>query len=129
MKLGERLRELRQIRGLRQNQLADQCHISNTYLCDLEKGRTLPRMDTLATIAQALNTTVPDILFDVDELGTLTPQAMAPGLVAMIEKYGPIDPKWLELLGKIEVDGKRPQTHDDWFEVYLHLKSKLETTP
>lgn len=128
MKLGERLRELRHQQGMTLVKLAEICPLSLTYLSEIERGMKRPSLEALGHIARALETTIPNIFFDVDEYGPLTAQALPPGLPEMITAYGPVPPEWLNLLCKIEIEGRRPQTATDWAEIYLHLKSKLGET-
>lgn len=55
MDIGEKIREERIKKGLKQRQLANKAGISNTYLSDIEVGRTTPSIKTLMKIAQALD--------------------------------------------------------------------------
>lgn len=61
MALGARIRELRQTRGLTQSQLGGP-ELSKSFISLLEKDRTRPSVDTLALIAQRLNTSVGTLL-------------------------------------------------------------------
>src|SRR5574340_235100 len=61
MALGARIRELRQARGLTQSQLGGP-ELSKSFISLLEKDRTRPSVDTLALIAQRLNTSVGSLL-------------------------------------------------------------------
>lgn len=54
MEIGAKIREERVKRGLSQRILAKQSGISNTYLSDIEVGRTLPSVNTLLKISKAL---------------------------------------------------------------------------
>ncbi len=47
--------------GLKQNELAEECEISSQQLCDIEKGRTKPSIQTALKLAKALG--VSDINF------------------------------------------------------------------
>ena len=46
-----RIRELRKEHGLTQKQLADKLQTTNSAVCDWERGRTQPDLETLAKIA------------------------------------------------------------------------------
>src|SRR5262249_8486806 len=59
---GERLREIRESRGLTQRQLAEICHIGINQLHRYENGKTEPSATTLALIARALNVTTDYLL-------------------------------------------------------------------
>lgn len=54
MKIGEKIKLLRLNKGIKQIELARIAGISNTYLSDIEKGRTNPSIKTLVKIAHAL---------------------------------------------------------------------------
>ena len=57
--LGERLRELREARGLTRDQLAQRARVSAIYIRKLEAGdRVSPALPTLERIAEALGATV-----------------------------------------------------------------------
>lgn len=62
MNVGERIKELRIKCGLTQKQLAEKAKISNSYLCDIEVGRTNPSLKTLEKICNALETEYVNLL-------------------------------------------------------------------
>ncbi len=64
--LGQRIAQRRRELGYKQNQLAEMAEISNNYLSNIETGRSIPSLTTLATICICLNTT-PDTFL----LGTI----------------------------------------------------------
>ena len=55
MGISGKIREERLKRNLKQYQLANKANISNTYLSDIETGRTTPSLKTLKKIAKALD--------------------------------------------------------------------------
>lgn len=55
-KLGERLNELRQERGITQQELADVFHISNSAISSYETGTRIPDVDFLLELAKFYNT-------------------------------------------------------------------------
>lgn len=55
MLVGHKIKELRQKKKLTQRQVARKAGISNTYLSDIETGRTNPSLKTLVKIADALD--------------------------------------------------------------------------
>lgn len=63
--VGSRVRELRQALGISQQDLADLAQLHATNLGKLERGRANPRLDTLARLAVALDTSIADIVRDV----------------------------------------------------------------
>jgi transcriptional regulator with XRE-family HTH domain len=54
LKIGEKIKTIRLSKGIKQIELAKMAGISNTYLSDIEKGRTNPSIKTLAKIVHAL---------------------------------------------------------------------------
>ena len=55
------IKEKRERLGISQKELAEKVGISQSFLCDIEQGRSKPSIDTAIKIAQALN--VADIKF------------------------------------------------------------------
>lgn len=129
MKLHERLKELRTERQLTLKELSERSELSVSYLSDIERGRTVPTLATLETLANALAVTVIDFLSGVDFAGEVTDASLPVGLVALRDDptYGTqITPEWIETLSKIQMRGKRPETKDDWLMLFLQLKRILE---
>jgi len=60
-RLGERVRSLRQQRGLTQERLADELHISIAYVSLIERGGRNPPYTTVASIAAALGVKTRDM--------------------------------------------------------------------
>lgn len=54
MNIGVKIRELRLKKDMKQIELAKKAGISNTYLSDIEGGRTMPSLKTLIKISEAL---------------------------------------------------------------------------
>jgi|UPI0005277C02 transcriptional regulator with XRE-family HTH domain len=52
--IGEKIKEERIKKGLKQYELAEKAGISNTYLSDLEVGRTAPSIKTLDKLSKVL---------------------------------------------------------------------------
>lgn len=58
--LGRRIKELRKIRGLSQEELSEKVDIDPKHLSRIEVGRGFPSLDTLEKIAKALNVEMKD---------------------------------------------------------------------
>ena len=128
MTLHERLKEMRRARGFTLKGLAARTGLSVSYLSDLERGRTTPPLPTLQAVAAALDITVLDLLTGVDFAGEQTDAGLPPGLADLLDdpEYQPeLTQDWVQLLGKIQLRGKRPQSKRQWLELYLHLKRVL----
>jgi transcriptional regulator with XRE-family HTH domain len=54
VRLGRRISDLREKRGLSQTQLADMAEIGRAHLSQIENGAVAARIDTLYAVAQAL---------------------------------------------------------------------------
>lgn len=52
--IGEKVRSERLNKSIKQKELAEMAGISNTYLSDIEVGRTTPSIKTLMKLAEAL---------------------------------------------------------------------------
>lgn len=57
-KIGEKIKMVRKLRKLSQKELANIVGISNSFMCDIETGRTDPSIKTLYKIAEALDTDI-----------------------------------------------------------------------
>lgn len=55
------IKEKREELGLTQKELAEKAGITQSFLCDIEQGRSKPSIDTAVKIADALN--ISDIKF------------------------------------------------------------------
>jgi XRE family transcriptional regulator, regulator of sulfur utilization len=131
MKLEERFRELRIQKELTLKDLATMTELSVSYLSDIERGRTTPSLNTLEILAQAFKLTVADLLSGVDFAGDFTGAGLPEGLRELLnssEFKDEIDKEWVTLLSRIELRGARPQSKQDWLELYLHLRRILHGT-
>lgn len=65
--IGDNIRKYRKKKNLTQKELGDIVRISNTYLSDMEIGRTNPSIKTLKRIAKGLEISYVDLLRDTEE--------------------------------------------------------------
>ena len=129
MLLGQRIRELRNIRGETLKDTSNGTNLSVSYLSDIERGRTSPSLQSLETLAKHFDISVTDLLAGVEFAGLSTDSALPPGLGDLLQdrEFGTeIDNDWIQLLQKINLRGKRPQTKHEWLELYLSLKRILD---
>lgn len=61
-KLGKRIRELRQKRGISQEAFADACGLNRVHMSDIERGEVNLSIATLKKIANNLDTTASELL-------------------------------------------------------------------
>jgi transcriptional regulator with XRE-family HTH domain len=70
--LGERIRDIRVLRRMSQEDVADRAGISShSHVSDIERGRKQPSVETLYRLARALNVHPADLLDDRDEAAVL----------------------------------------------------------
>jgi transcriptional regulator with XRE-family HTH domain len=62
VRLGRRLSELREKRGLSQTQLADMAGIGRAHLSQIENGAVAARIDTLKALSDALEISLSEFL-------------------------------------------------------------------
>lgn len=60
-KLGERIRFLRRLKGMTQEQLAEKAEVSVTFIGLTERGKNIPSVLTCAKIAEALGVSLADL--------------------------------------------------------------------
>jgi len=75
--VGQRIRELRQERGLTQDQLATLCEVSRSAVAQWETDRAGQLRGNISRIAAALATTVAYLLDGADAQGDLTGDELA----------------------------------------------------
>lgn len=128
MDISQRVRKLRAEHGHTLKSLGAKAGLSIPYLSDIEHGRANPTLNTLISLANAFDMSLLDMLRGVDMVGEESEPALAPGLAELLDdpRFGPlIDADWLALLNHIQLRGKRPQTMEQWLEIFLHLRRML----
>ena len=60
--LGNRIRRLRERNGISQEAFADNCGLHRTAVGLIERGRSIPRLDTLLVISEHLGVAVSELL-------------------------------------------------------------------
>jgi transcriptional regulator with XRE-family HTH domain len=114
MKIGEKIRTLRELKNLKQENMATALGISPTAYGNLERGETPITYDKLEQIATILQVTVQDIVTMPDEF-TINNINSTVG-VQMSSNFGPISP---EIEGyKIAIDELKAQNE--------YLKAQLD---
>ena len=67
MKIGTKLKELRILKGLTQEELADRSELSKGFISQLERNLTAPSIATLTDILQCLGTTLGEFFNETPE--------------------------------------------------------------
>lgn len=65
MTIGERIKSIRESKGMTQNTLADMIHVSPSYISRIENSSSNLSIAYVCTIADALDVTPQDILRDI----------------------------------------------------------------
>ena len=100
-KLGDRVRQLRALRGLTQAALAERASISLEWVRRIERGTTSPSSETIEALARALDVEI------TAPLGLPTDAAVDARLVVAIRGFDPAEQEWL--LGLIDQIAERPK--------------------
>lgn len=130
MTLGDRLRQLRLERGLKQSEVALACGLTAPRMSDLERDRHFPLLAHLVTLAHVYGLTVQGLLAGVDGMGgPAGPRSRPLGLQELLGNPHPDLPTpssdWVALLARIEHGGQRPRSPDDYLALFLHLRRVL----
>ncbi len=67
MNIGHKLKELRVLKGLTQEELADRCELSKGFISQLERDLTSPSIATLTDILQCLGITLGEFFNETQE--------------------------------------------------------------
>ncbi len=122
MSIGERIRTLREGEKLSLRDLGERCKISPSHLSLIERGRTQPTIERLASIARGLNVSL-ETLTSADE--SLNVVALPPGLQQVRDNASlriEIDEDWIRLLAGLSLRGRRPRTREEWIQLYLVMR-------
>ncbi|HNR79930.1 MAG TPA: helix-turn-helix transcriptional regulator [Mesotoga infera] len=63
--IGNRIKTLRQVRGISQEELAEKTSLNTKYISSIERGKANPTLDTFIKIADALKLGIPE-LFSIE---------------------------------------------------------------
>jgi len=129
MALADRIRDVRKAAGLTLDRLAADAGVSKTYLWELEndkEGAKKPSAEVLLKIANALSTTLADLL----ELPSIrvdrTKLDLSPSLREFRDRMKklatPLTEAELRDLAAMRFRGGQPRTADDWHDLYRVLK-------
>jgi transcriptional regulator with XRE-family HTH domain len=71
MIIGDRLREIRELKNLSQSDILARTGLLRSYFSRVENGRTIPAMETLEKIAHALEMHLYQVFYEGDDLPPL----------------------------------------------------------
>ena len=67
MEIGGKIKELRMLKGLTQEELADRCELSKGFISQLERDLTSPSIATLVDILKCLGTDLREFFDETEE--------------------------------------------------------------
>lgn len=131
--LASRLRKIRDDRGLSLDEVAGRAKISKTYLWELERdaaGTKKPSADVLLRIAQALSTTLAELLA-LETVGAPEgPVELPHSLIEFRDRMGDqLSSQDLQELASMKFRGSQPQTADEWHQLYFALINTARRRP
>ena len=127
---GDRIREIRETRGLTQDQLADQAGISKGFLSDVENNRRNISSENLLKIGNVLGASIDYLLRGETRPDTKTKPVVIPAELSQFsEEQGLAYAETLELLraydsivARRSSRGTKHFSVDDWRELYKAVK-------
>jgi transcriptional regulator with XRE-family HTH domain len=129
MSLSERLKKARKDSGQTLEQVSAAAGISKTYLWELEhdeEGTKRPSADVLLKIAEALKTTIADLLglpsVQVNKSRVDVSKSLIEFRDWMAEIGQPLADGEFNDLAAMRFRGGQPRSKDDWFDLYRTLK-------
>ncbi len=136
MSLAERLRRIREAKGLSLDELATRAEISKTYLWELEKDAAeekKPSAKLLLRIAAALSVTIADLLalptVQVASDFVQLPSSLEEFRDRMARSGVPLSSEDLRDLALTRFRGGQPETAEEWHHLYLALSSTARKRP
>lgn len=69
--LADKIRQLRNLQGKSQMECAEEIGLSKTVLCDIEKARANPTLDTLERLAESFNVPVSYLLEQTEDTSSM----------------------------------------------------------
>jgi transcriptional regulator with XRE-family HTH domain len=143
--LGSRLLQLRQLHGRSLSSLASEVKISKSYLAKLERGEVEnPGVETLNRIGNKLGITLATLFapvtgsharprwsevvdpLEAESVRANLPPGLGKGLARIEKRDGPLPADTVVSLGRLRLQGKRPQRPEDWEFVYEAVKRCLK---
>lgn len=123
--LGKRIRQRREEKGLTMSELCRLTGVQKGNLSKIESGGSLyPSVHTVLTLAQALGTTVEDLMGVPLQSGDIP---IPPALQEFIQR-GRLPYVDMTMLAAICYRGKRPKTVRDWWFLYEAIKRSVGET-
>lgn len=126
--VGQRIRQRRTELGISLSALATRADVAKSYLSSLENshGKERPSGQTLYRIADALGTTMSDLL------GTrllIEPAHEIPNSLKQFAEANGLSDTDVQMLAQINFRGQQPTTPDSWSFVWRAIKASIDKEP
>ena len=127
--LGQRVKECRLQKNLKQAAVAKRAGISSTYLCELETTEGIcPSAIVLYRIAAALDTSFAHLLGLPERMPPSPEQRTLPPTLQRAKSIYRLADDEVALLSGLEYRGRRPRTEEDWFFLLCAIKRAVGWT-
>lgn len=100
-RIAERIRYFRALAGMSQATLAEKVDVTTEMISRVERGVTLPGVERLAKIADALSVDVSELLSVQDLKGTKKQTVKDRAIQAVYDQLKSLDKEQIELIGDI----------------------------
>ncbi|MCI9075783.1 MAG: helix-turn-helix transcriptional regulator [Dorea sp.] len=87
MEIGERIRSIRESKGMTQKELAESLNISNSLMNHFEQGLQIPSLSYIPELSRALNVPPQDILCDILIKDHSTAGSVSEEIKLTVEKF------------------------------------------
>jgi len=93
MDIGNTIKQIRIKKGLKQNEFAERCQLTQAYVSKIESNQKEPALGVLKTIADVLETPLPVLFFhsltaeDIEPRKREAFQIILPSIKGMIESF------------------------------------------
>lgn len=135
--LGQRLKQLRELRGISLTALASEAGVAKSYLAKLERAQVgNPGLATLSNIVEHLGTTLPQLFapatgshkrhrwsgvvdpLEAEQIRANPPEGLAECLTEIEARNSSLPADTIVSLGRLQFGGKKPRRPQDWMFVY-----------
>ena len=111
--IGDTIKELRQVRGLKVSELARRGRISKAYLSQLENGHAMhPSAEVVVRLCRVLGCTLEEML------GAPGPSAImsyeVPASLRLLAHQDSLKPDEIAMLSRISYNGRQPTSIEGW---------------
>jgi transcriptional regulator with XRE-family HTH domain len=125
---GEKIKQVRQAKGISLEKLHEMTKVSKTHLFQLEKGEfTNPTMETLKKIADALGTTVTNLLNEDQKFDLNTIPESLKDFMEFYSDQMDISLAHIRMLATMQMrEDTAPKTKEHWKILYDAVKGALD---